>query len=119
MRQFGADKGKDAPGLEQELASRPQWLASKLFPLAAHVVHGGGVGTINQVLRSGIPSLCISSVTEQEANGQALMDLGVSKHFKLFEVLSRVLSRQRLTGELVDERSTGALDQMTTTEWEL
>jgi len=35
MRQFGADKGKDAPGLEQELESRPQWLASKLFPLAA------------------------------------------------------------------------------------
>jgi hypothetical protein len=57
------------------------------FASAALVVHGAGVGVSEQAVRSGTPSICISSMVEQELNGSRLEALGLAKHFKLADVL--------------------------------
>ena len=57
------------------------------FAAASLVVHGGGVGVSEQAVRSGRPSICLSSMVEQELNGFRLEALGLAKHFKIGEVL--------------------------------
>ena len=57
------------------------------FASAALVVHGGGVGVSEQAVRSGSPSICLSSMVEQELNGSRLEALGLAKHFKIGDVL--------------------------------
>ena len=57
------------------------------FALAHLVVHGGGVGVSEQAVRSGTPSICLSSMVEQELNGSRLEALGLAKHFKIGDVL--------------------------------
>ena len=46
------------------------------FASAALVVHGGCVGVSEQAVRSGTPSICLSSMVEQELNGSRLEALG-------------------------------------------
>jgi hypothetical protein len=58
-----------------------------VFKHSALIVHGGGVGTSNQVAFSGKPSIVISCLCEQENNGRALEKLGVAKHFTLKSLL--------------------------------
>jgi hypothetical protein len=53
------------------------------FDKAALIVHGCGVGTVNQVALSGKPSIGLSGFLEQKCNGLALERLGISKHFTL------------------------------------
>ncbi len=55
----------------------------EVFAKAALIVHGCGVGTVNQVAFSGKPSIAVSSMMEQELNGEALEALGTAKHFTL------------------------------------
>ncbi len=57
------------------------------FAAAALVVHGGGVGVSEQAVRSGTPSICLSSMVEQELNGSRLEALGLTKHFTIGDVL--------------------------------
>ena len=57
------------------------------FASAALVVHGGGVGVSEQAVRSGTPSICLSSMAEQEFNGARLEALKLAKHFKIGDVL--------------------------------
>ena len=57
------------------------------FASASLVVHGGSVGVSEQVVRSGTPSICLSSMSEQEFNGERLEALQLAKHFKLADVL--------------------------------
>ena len=57
------------------------------FAAASLVVHGGGVGVCEQAVRSGKPSICLSSMVEQELNGVRLEALGLAKHFKIASVL--------------------------------
>ncbi len=55
----------------------------EVFAKAALIVHGCGVGTVNQVAFSGKPSIAVSSMIEQELNGEALEAAGIAKHFTL------------------------------------
>ncbi len=57
------------------------------FAAASLVIHGGGVGISEQAVRSGKPSICLSSMVEQELNGARLEALGLAKHFKIASVL--------------------------------
>ena len=57
------------------------------FKKAALVIHGGGVGISEQAVRSGTPSICLSSMVEQELNGSRLEALAIAKHFKIGDVL--------------------------------
>ena len=57
------------------------------FAAASLVIHGGGVGISEQAVRSGKPSICLSSMVEQELNGSRLEALGLTKHFTIGDVL--------------------------------
>lgn len=59
-----------------------------VFRRASLIVHGCGVGTINQVALSGKPSIGVSSFIEQRCNGLALENMGVSRHFTLKSLCS-------------------------------
>lgn len=59
-----------------------------VFAKASLIVHGCGVGTVNQVALSGKPSIGVSSICEQHCNGSALEGLGVSRHFTLKSLCS-------------------------------
>ncbi len=49
-----------------------------LLPQAAAMIHHGGVGTIAQVLRAGLPHLVMPMVNDQPDNASRLLDLGVA-----------------------------------------
>jgi hypothetical protein len=57
------------------------------FAAASLIIHGGGVGISEQAVRSGRPSICLSSIFEQELNGARLEALGLAKHFQIAPVL--------------------------------
>jgi hypothetical protein len=59
-----------------------------VFQMASLIVHGCGVGTINQVICSGKPSIGVSSLCEQHCNGMALEKLRVSRHFNIKSLCS-------------------------------
>ncbi|MGA3187562.1 MAG: glycosyltransferase [Bryobacteraceae bacterium] len=49
---------------------------SDLFPRAAAVVHSGGIGTIAQTLRAGVPSIVVPHSADQPDNAQRLARTG-------------------------------------------
>jgi rhamnosyltransferase subunit B len=51
---------------------------SELFPRAAAVVHQGGVGTIGQALRAGVPMLVVPFAHDQPDNAERVRRLGVA-----------------------------------------
>jgi len=59
-----------------------------VFQKAALIIHGCGVGTVHQVALSGKPSIGLSGILEQECNGVALEQLGISRHFSLRSLYS-------------------------------
>jgi len=59
-----------------------------VFQMASLIVHGCGVGTINQVICSGKPSIGVSSLCEQHCNAMALEKLRVSRHFNIKSLCS-------------------------------
>ena len=52
---------------------------SQLFPHAKAVVHQGGVGTIAQVLRAGVPMLVVPFSYDQPDNAARVVRLGVGR----------------------------------------
>jgi UDP:flavonoid glycosyltransferase YjiC (YdhE family) len=52
---------------------------SELFSRAAAVVHSGGIGTIAQTLRAGVPSVVVPYAADQPDNAYRLARLGASR----------------------------------------
>lgn len=52
---------------------------SELFPQAAAIVHQGGVGTIAQALRAGVPMLVVPYAFDQPDNATRVVRLGVAQ----------------------------------------
>lgn len=52
---------------------------SVLFPRAAAVVHQGGIGTLSQVLRAGVPQIVVPFAHDQPDNARRAERLGVAK----------------------------------------
>lgn len=52
---------------------------SELFPRAAAVVHSGGIGTIAQTLRAGVPSVVVPHAADQPDNACRLARTGASR----------------------------------------
>jgi UDP:flavonoid glycosyltransferase YjiC (YdhE family) len=52
---------------------------SVLFPRSAAVVHSGGIGTIAQTLRAGVPSLVVPHAADQPDNAHRLTRLGAAR----------------------------------------
>lgn len=55
---------------------------SLLFPRAAAVVHQGGVGTVAQCLRAGVPMLIVPWSHDQPDNASRMVRLGVARSLK-------------------------------------
>ena len=75
------------------------------FASAALVVHGGCVGVSEQAVRSGTPSICLSSMVEQELNGSRLEALRLAKHFKIGDVLQDGAGFVSTVGEFFEGRA--------------
>ena len=64
----------DAPGIsvlpeqEEDVMRIPFAPFSRIFPLCAAVIHHGGIGTIAQCLRAGVPSLVVPGGMDQPFN---------------------------------------------------
>ncbi len=69
-----------------------------VFARAAAVVHQGGVGTVAQALRVGVPSLVVPFFGDQPENAARIARIGAG----------RVLARNAYTGS----RAAGALNQL-------
>jgi UDP:flavonoid glycosyltransferase YjiC (YdhE family) len=50
-----------------------------LFPHAAAIVHHGGMGTIGQALRAGVPMLITPFVSDQHHNAELARQLGIAR----------------------------------------
>ncbi len=67
---------------------------SELFPRAAAVVHSGGIGTVAQTLRAGVPMIVVPHASDQPDNAVRAARLGVA----------RVISRDKYrTGPILKE----------------
>lgn len=87
---------------------------SQVFPLAAAVVHQGGVGTTAQALRAGVPQIIFPFAHDQPDNAGRITRLGVGFEWKsakgravasLFERFDVLSKRARDIGELVREEN--------------
>ena len=70
---------------------------SLLFPRAAAVVHQGGVGTVAQCLRAGVPMGIVPWSHDQPDNAYRMVRLGVARSIK-----RRELTVERLAQELAE-----------------
>ncbi|MGB3555308.1 MAG: nucleotide disphospho-sugar-binding domain-containing protein [Jannaschia sp.] len=61
-----------------ELLARPYAPHAPLFPLAAAIVHHGGIGTTTEALRSGRPQLVVPVGGDQPDNAARLVRMGVA-----------------------------------------
>jgi rhamnosyltransferase subunit B len=52
---------------------------SELFPRAAAVVHSGGIGTVAQALRAGVPMIVVPHAADQPDNAFRAARLGVAR----------------------------------------
>lgn len=50
---------------------------SQVLPACRAVVHHGGIGTVHEVLRAGLPSVVVPRVEDQPMNARLLLSLGV------------------------------------------
>jgi rhamnosyltransferase subunit B len=55
---------------------------SRLFPLAAAVIHHGGIGTTGQALRSGRPQLVVPILSDQFDNAYRIARIGVGRSLR-------------------------------------
>jgi rhamnosyltransferase subunit B len=97
--------GKEPANRSSLLSPLPKGVAvfdyaphAALFARAAAVVHQGGVGTVAQALRAGVPSLVVPFYGDQPDNAARIARIGAG----------RVLARNAYTGS----RAGGALNQL-------
>jgi UDP:flavonoid glycosyltransferase YjiC (YdhE family) len=74
-----------------------------LLPRAAAVVSHGGIGTVAQGLRAGIPQLAVAMAHDQHDNGSRLEDLGAGRCVDV-EAYDAARSAAILAGLLRDDR---------------
>jgi len=107
-----AQLGSEAPDNEIKALSYAPY--SQVFPLAAAVVHQGGVGTTAQALRAGVPQIIFPFAHDQPDNAGRIARLGVGFEFKaaggraissLFERFDVLSKRAREIGELIREEN--------------
>ncbi len=79
---------EDLPEPASDLAVAAYAPFSELFPLAAAVVHQGGIGTTGQCLRAGRPMLIVPYSHDQPDNAWRMVRLGVA----------RTLTRRKYSG---------------------
>ena len=72
----------------------------QLFPRAAAVVHQGGIGTLAQTLRAGVPMVIVPFAHDQPDNAARMVRLGVARR----------IDRNRYTATTVEEAVAGVLD---------
>jgi UDP:flavonoid glycosyltransferase YjiC (YdhE family) len=72
-----------------------------IFPRAAAVVHHGGVGTVAQALRAGVPQLVVPHLGDQWDNGARVARLGVGRTIRARRYTARRAARL-LAGLLSD-----------------
>ena len=63
-----------------------------LFPHCAMVIHNGGIGTIAQAMRAGIPQVVVPLVWDQPDNTARIEALGVGRGIELADLTSRSLA---------------------------
>lgn len=56
---------------------------SLLFPRAAAIVHQGGVGTVQQALRAGVPQIVVPHLGDQYDNAARIVRMGCGRSIKL------------------------------------
>jgi rhamnosyltransferase subunit B len=62
---------------------------SDLFPRAAALVHSGGIGTIAQALRAGVPSIVVPHSADQPDNAQRLARTGAGRTIRRRDYTSK------------------------------
>jgi UDP:flavonoid glycosyltransferase YjiC (YdhE family) len=67
---------------------------SELFPRAAAVVHQGGVGTVGQTLRAGVPMIVMPFSHDQPDNADRVRRLGVARVMDRRRYVARLAARQ-------------------------
>ncbi len=67
---------------------------SLLFPRAAAVVHQGGVGTVAQCLRAGVPMVVVPWSHDQPDNAYRMVRLGVARSMKRNDLTTARLARE-------------------------
>jgi rhamnosyltransferase subunit B len=72
----GEPTGTDWPDHVEELTYAPH---SKLFPRAKLVVHQGGIGTVAQCLRAGVPQVIMPYAHDQPDNARRIENLKVGR----------------------------------------
>ncbi len=83
---------------------------SLLFPLAAAIIHQGGIGTTGQALRAGIPQLVISFSHDQPDNASRVVEAGggmtIRRHRytadRAVQILGRLLSDTALQAKAAE-----------------
>ncbi|MYS89678.1 MULTISPECIES: glycosyltransferase [Streptomyces] len=71
----GADDGEELPpGVFQVTEADHRWL----FPRASCVIHHGGLGTMSQALRAGVPQMSVPALVDQPYFAERLTELGVA-----------------------------------------
>jgi len=75
---------------------------SELFPRAAAVVHSGGIGTIAQTLRAGVPSIVVPYAGDQPDNAYRLERTGASLTIGRGEYMAGTVARElrKLFGDI-------------------
>ena len=100
--------GVDQKNINADLLDRQKHLVldyvpySKLFPLAACVVHQGGAGTTGQVLHAGVPMLVVPFSHDQPDNAARVCRLGVAR--KLRRVAYSVENVRRNIRKLLSDK---------------
>jgi UDP:flavonoid glycosyltransferase YjiC (YdhE family) len=68
---------------------------SEIFPLAAAIVHQGGIGTLAQALAAGRPQLVVPVAFDQPDNARRAVELGIARSIPM-----RKLTARNMAGEL-------------------
>lgn len=78
----------------------------RLFPLAACIVHQGGVGTTGQALRAGKPMLVVPHAHDQPDNAYRVQRLGISR--TIFPAAYKAHRVARSIADLLDQPAVAA-----------
>lgn len=89
-------------GLDESIIAVDYAPYSRIFPLAACVVHQGGVGTTAQALRAGVPQLIMPYSHDQPDNAARCVRLGVARTIDREEYIAENASAEieRLLADL-------------------
>lgn len=70
---------------------------SQVFPLAAAIIHHGGIGTTAQALRAGVPQLIAPYLVDQPDNAARVVRLGVGRSIPLKRYQPKLVEKELRT----------------------